>query len=230
MKRPPHKPSQPLDLQMTISEPTIEGALHRIGAAHLPERRGKLNVLQWFVSLTQVDFALKSPGEILQLQEESAALQAHLWGEPEPSLPSIPEMETLRDKVCFHLTELQDKGGTVLGPFTMTIHVLLPSRFALPGAEDFWNRMKRRGVVSTERKETMFSSLLREMGTLLRQFAPLVARCPRCSKFFVKPRANAGYCSRQCQNAHYMAKVRQHDESRIEIKGGRKDGTKRRTR
>lgn len=230
MKQPPHKPSQPLDLQVTISEPTIEGALHRIGAAHLPERRGKLNVLQWFVNLTQVDFARKSPGEVLQLQEESAALQTHLWGEPKPSLPSIAEMEMLKEKVCHHLTELLDKGGTVLGPFSMTITVLLPRRFRVPGAEEFWEKMKRRGVVSAETTEQTFSGLLREMGTHLRQFAPLVARCPRCSKFFVKPRANADYCSRQCQNAHYMAKFRQDQETQVQRKGGRKDGTKKRTR
>jgi hypothetical protein len=41
-------------------------------------------------------------------------------------------------------------------------------------------------------------------GLLQHELDNVLGLCPRCSSIFVKPRKQARYCSRKCQNTHCM--------------------------
>ena len=193
---PPLEPDQPLP------ESIIPLALNRIGASHLPIRLGRVNVFRWFVELSQLDLNKLSPADFLAKREEYGALQRHLWNSPSPYMPPPYDLERLKSDASRHLIEFVDRGGTQMGPFTVYI---LAWNTEFYGKRPAWSKT---GVEGFEQKAGRAKRMLREMGELLREFGASLLRCPHCTRIFVKPRANADYCSRSCQNAHYMQERR----------------------
>lgn len=214
----------PLEPDELLNERVIPLALNRIGADHLPVRLGRLNVFRWFVEFSQLDLSKLSPAAILAKREEYGALQRHLWSAPHPYMPPAFDLEELKRDASRHLIEFVDRGHTQLGPFTVYI---LAWNAEVHGKRPPWSKT---GVEGGERRAGRVKRMLREMGELLREFGASMLRCPRCTRVFVKPRANANYCSRSCQNAHYMENVRRAEkdrkESRISKKGGNAHGEK----
>lgn len=226
---PPDAPTVPL------SEPTIQQALRRIGATHLPVQRGKRNVLKWFVDLAQTDLNDITPAATQAKLEEFAALERHmgLGARYSPPLAGRGDLRHLREETDKYLTELVDSGIVRLGPFSMWIYIAIPKKLGRTVPEG------HPGSDSLDTQAIGTHGLLREMAVLLKEYATSVVRCPRCKEMFVKPRKNADYCTRNCQNAHYMQTVRDSQPKRSAAtrppkcsakakKGGRNHGKKRR--
>ena len=217
---------EPLPPPDILQESAIEPALRRVGALQGHARLAKLKVLGWFVEFAQMDLAASSPAEVLAKQEEYAALQRHFWHEAKPAIPPAWELAESQKTIAFHLFELLDKGSTSMGPFRFHIIIQLPGKLGATIPEG------HSGVVSAEVRRGPHTKNHHAMAEQLREFAPFVLRCPRCKTIFVKPRANAEYCSRRCQNADYMQHIRDEDKKpkkrSTRKKGGNRHGKKRR--
>ena len=229
--------SEPLPPPDILQESAIEPALRRVGALQSHARLAKLKILGWFVEFAQMDLTASSPAAVLVKQEEYAALQRHFWHEAKSVIPPAWELAESQKTIAFHLFELLDKGSTSMGPFRFHIIIQLPGKLGAPIPES------HSGVVSAEVRRGTHTRIHHAMAELLREFAPFILRCPRCKTIFVKPRANAEYCSRRCQNADYMQRERQRileeqkklaeqkeleKSRRQQKKGGHQDGKKRR--
>ena len=215
---------KPLPPPEYLQESAIEPALRRVGALQGHPRLVKLSILRWFVELAQRDLNASSPAEVLATKEEYAALQRHFWSTEKPTIPLSLEVEATQKTIAFHLPHLVDDGIISLGPFTFNVLIILPQKFGarLPGGHS--------GIDSREVRKGTHSQILYEMALLLKEFATFVVRCPKCRAMFVKPRANAAYCSRSCQNADYMQKKRnvEKEKPNNRKRGGHRHGKKRR--
>ncbi|MEP6936109.1 MAG: hypothetical protein ABI988_19565, partial [Nitrospirota bacterium] len=176
----------------------------RIGANHLPRRQGDLNVLDWFLKLAQTNFKASSPAETLSKREEFAALERGFELQLNPYLPSTGDVYLLSAMVSNTFKDLIEDGWVEIGPIYTFVRIDLP-RLSEPGIPK--TTSKPSAAVT---KQIGGNGLHNEMAFLLKKYAASVARCPRpcCNKIFVQPRKNARYCSRSCQNAHYMQLAR----------------------
>jgi endogenous inhibitor of DNA gyrase (YacG/DUF329 family) len=196
--------SEPLPPPDILQESAIEPALRRVGALQGHVRLAKLKILGWFVEFAQMDLAASSPAELLTKQEEYAALQRYFWHEQKPAIPPSWELAESQKTIAFHLFELLDKGSTAVPRASRHIIIQLPEKLGYKPPEG------HSGIVSaTGRRGTPHTNIREKMGELLEEYATFILRCPRCKTIFVKPRANAEYCSRRCQNADYMQRERQ---------------------
>jgi len=215
---------EPLAQSDILQESAIEPALRRVGALQGHARLAKQKILGWFVEFAQMDLMASSPAAVMVKQEEYAALQRHLWHEAKPVIPPAWELAESQKTIAFHLCELLDKGSTSMGPFRFHVIIQLPGKLGATIPES------HSGVVSAEVRRGTHTRIHHAMAELLREFASFVLRCPRCKTIFVKPRANAAYCSRRCQNADYMQKIRDEEKEgkkrSIRKKGGKRHGKK----
>jgi hypothetical protein len=196
-----------------LDSEVAESALRRIGAAAQPPRLGRLNTMTWFVELTQANLSAYTPAEMLAKQEEFAALERYLGVNLSPRLAKREDVEQLKLEAGKALLELLNTGFITLGPFQMTVSIWVRSKH--PQGQNH----QAIEASSCERKDDRGrQGLFREMAFLLKEFAPAIARCPRCARIFVKPRVNAEFCSRTCQNTLYMQKRRK--ASIVDAKGG----------
>lgn len=198
-----------------LPEATLAAALKRTEAAHIPAQREQLNALAWFVELAQwlelhnTDLRHMSPADILTKQEEFAALERQLQVRHSPPLPSKMDLRLLSIGVKDALDDLRHKHETRLGPFFMSVHIVLPTKPSsanpVDRARDVSDFNRAIGAPSflQDRAEGR-NGLMREFAGLLKKYLTSIRCCPGCEMVFVQPRKNAEYCSRKCQNKHYM--------------------------
>lgn len=214
-----------------LPEATLAAALVRTEADAGHALLGQLNALAWFVKLSHtvltlgLEAAKLSPADVLAKQEEFAALERHLQVRQSPPLPSELDLWTVCISARDTLLELFQTGRTRLSPGYTYVDMELPGT---PGDrarthEDFNHGMgnpsfKTDGAVGK-------NGLIREFQALLTKYGSALRYCPRCKMLFVKPRKNAEYCSRDCQNAHYMKTMREKAKAKPK-KGGTHHGTK----
>lgn len=169
--------------------------------------------VDWFIGLANNNLEQLSEGENLTLQEDfSVLMKAHCdW--VNAKLPTHSEMLEVQRIVRHHLSELADKGLTVL-PETPIRHCLsYPRRMAilqtlaigvpvnLPKETPDCMTQHLIGLVS-------FNNLVYFMGHLLEKVGKLVLRCPHCRNIFLQWRRNQEYCSRSCQSVSVMQRRR----------------------
>ena len=84
-------------------------ALERVGFM-----KGKWDELDWFVRFARMDLDEASPGDLLSLEEDFWALSAAHFRSSPKSKPTREEIIQIQRTVQNHLTDLADKGITML--------------------------------------------------------------------------------------------------------------------
>ena len=219
--------------------PTHQRALERVGF-----NKGKWDELDWFVRFARMDLDKASPGDLLSLQEDFWALSAaHFRSSPTP-IPSREQIIEIHQTVRNHLTELADKGITMLPalPGWLWIHYpriqskLLVGASASAKMEEFsWEP----DIASHRQASGDPANLVSLLGELLEKAGNSIVRCPHCRTIFLQSRRNQEHCSRSCQSVAVMQKHRAEAKAKpkrkttarkpgpkTSAKGGSRHGTK----
>lgn len=167
--------------------PEDERALQRI-RFHVSE----WDQLNWYIRFAREGWEQLSPGEQLSLREEIKAVERTLVRRMEGA-EGIPdrddrEIQDIQGVFRQKLTELADTGCVYLGPFEACVFL----------GEGWWGEQLAGG-----------KWLEYHFAQLLKKFPEAIQRCPKCHSIFLRPRSNAYYCSRACQNIAAMRKLRQ---------------------
>jgi hypothetical protein len=192
-----------LQLTTMLSATEKQAALGRIGCAGLHGRASAWKIVDWFVRLTrnQTPFSEMAHVEVESLRQEYRALQEELTertGRLNQDTVNVAALEKFRSAVRHHLEQLADVGRTQFGPFTVTRSVYRPRQ------NDSSARVLDKQVYSGDFVEPCDGQgLVYHLSGLLGQIGLAILRCPYCKQVFLRPRADAAYCSRPCQaNAH----------------------------
>ena len=182
-----------------LSATDRDAALGRIGCADMRGRASVWRIVNWFVQLARdrKPFREMAPVEVELLRQEYRALQESLrerTGALTENVVSIDALEQFRSGVRTHLEELADTGQTRFGPFTLERVVYMPRP----------NTSLPQQVYSGDLIDPFDGQgLLYHLSRLIDQLGLAILRCPHCQQIFLRPRADAEYCSRPCQaNAH----------------------------
>ena len=194
--------------------------------------------MDWFVTLGGAhNFVTMPVWERLKWKEEFAAMLLRTDGSVIPipadpmryprgkvtdllkvtSLPTIEQMQDVRDEITGHLTELADGKGTSLGPFKVTFLVMFRHVHDAYGTHETPRHFIQIGETGEPKANIYQTSLLRHMTRLLETYCDQIRRCPHCSKVFLQNRRHQEYCRRSCQSVAVMQKRRNKEK----MKGNR---------
>ena len=158
-------------------------------------------------------------------------------------LPTLEQMQDVRDKIASHLNELADGVGTYLGPFQINFSVKFKHVHDAYGRQDIPRHCIYRVEMGQPTTNIFQANLLRYMARLLEIYCDQIRRCPRpsCQRVFLQNRRHQEYCDRRCQSVAVMQKRRTEEKEKSKkgpidkkpvlktsIKGGGRHGTKRR--
>ena len=212
-----------------------EAALGRIGCAGMKGRASDWKIVDWFVRLArnQKLFSEMAPIEVELLQQEYRALQEVLQEETggvTQNVVTVEALEKFRSAVRMHLEQLADAGQTEFGPFTLTRFVHMPRQNNAPVTV-----LDKQVYSGDFVKPFEGQGLLYHLSFLLGHVGLAILRCPYCMQIFLRARADAEHCSRQCQaNAHAQRQRVAAKIEKLQSMKGRKDrkreGTTRHTR
>ncbi len=145
--------------------------------------------MNWYLHFAEQDIEKLSGGELLSFKEEARAIERtlvrRLVGSESLPEPTDDEIRKLHALFKERLQALADAGSVSFDPFEVVVTINYLGWFEhLAGKR--W--------------------LEYHFVQLLKKFSADVQRCPKpdCNKIFLKARANATYCSRQCQNRMAM--------------------------
>ncbi len=220
--------------------------------------------MEWFVRLGETQTFVTMPDwEQLKWKEEFAAMYLRATGpansvptdikryprvneteEPQRiELPTLEQMQDVRDNVARHLNELADGVGTYLGPFQINFSVKFKHVHDAYGRQDIPRHCIYRIEMGKPTTNIFQPNLLRYMARLLENYCDQIRRCPRssCQRVFLQNRRHQEYCDRRCQSVAVMQKRRTEEKEKSKkgpidkkpvlktsIKGGGRHGTKRR--
>lgn len=217
MKTIPLGQNPPLDLVAAL-----EKARTRMGL-------GPWNRMAWFVKLANTKVEAWSSGDIQNLQEECAVIRREplflspaqadrkrylrTGGGMGSASPTLLDLKNIHEAIAprlRHLADLTDAADDVVTFGLVALNRTIQFRKT--------NEAQRQAgwaphVISETVDVTGGSwpnEFLLRAAQLLETFVDSIRRCPRpgCEMIFVQPRKNAVYCSRSCQNKHYMQTVR----------------------
>ena len=208
------------DYLASILTKTHQLALERVGFL-----KGPWDELDWFVRFATMDLDKVSQGDFLNLQEEIwALLTVHFKSSPD-SIPLREQIIEIQQTIRNHLTELVDRGQTMLPSLPGFLWITYPriaanlSVGASPVAK--LKKFKRMlEIVSHRAASGHPDNLVPLLGELLEKVGKPVLRCPHCRNFFLPSRSNQENCSRHCQSVAVMQRHRA--EVKAQIKQTRK--------
>jgi hypothetical protein len=221
-----------LHLSAMLSATEKQAALERIGSHRYRGRTGEptvdpWNVANWFVTLakSRTPFADMAPVEVELRRQEYRALQEELTastGKLNQDTVTVDALETFRSAVRHHLEQLADAGRTEFGPFVVTRSVFMPRRH-----ESSARALEQQVVSGDFVKPHEGQGLLYHLSGLIGQIGLAILRCPYCKQVFLRPRADATYCSRPCQANAHARKQREAAKVETGARKGRRGKTKR---
>ena len=195
--------------------------------------------MEWFVALgrTLNNFGSMAGWEQLKWTEEFAAMYSRAAGPvlPVPAdktryprgedaglqaayLPTLAQMQEVRDEIAGHLNDLADGKGTVLGPFQVTVSVRFEHVHDAYGRQKKPRHIIHRGEMGEKVENIYRISLLRHLTTLLETYCDQIRRCPHCLSVFLQNRRHQEYCSRRCQSVAVMQKRRAEEKAKSKKK------------
>ncbi len=170
---------------------------------------GTWEQLNWYVKVAKLDFGELSVEDLLNLQDEVAALSSIVDGTVggRPLLP-LKNLKVVQQNISTHLVNIVDNLSTEIGPFSYTT-VISRLRTRFKNHPDWTpEKLEKLPRVNISKKyshcktqEDMIATILLDrLVELLSEFGDSIVRCLRCHQIFLQLRRHAECCSRQCQS------------------------------
>ena len=191
--------------------------------------------MNWFVLFAKENLDQLTSGDLLNLQEQIAAIWKQLKYTskykrergPDDILPSHEQIVQLQATIVSHLNDIVYKGSSRSGPYSITRFVT-HYHDEIEGWEetDPWtiiDEWKSEILMSGPEEDSYRSYLVTHLFDLFAEHAKSLKHCPHCSKIFLQLRRHAVYCSRACQSVATMKKQR---TKPVKAKSNQKHGKK----
>lgn len=155
--------------------------------------RSEWDELNWYVQFSNKDLGQLSPGEFISLEEELRAIERTIFRRMtgKDTLPGPVDEDVRRYHHFFRNKLMALAEGALIAFSTFELDVTINYRGWLEN------------LVGQRWLEYHFAELLKTF-----HFAVVLCPYEKCEKLFLRPRANATYCSRQCQNRAAMHAIR----------------------
>lgn len=179
---------------------------------------GNWEQLNWYVKVANLDFGELSVGDLLNLQDEVAALCSIVDGRVggRPLLP-LKNLKAVHQKISTHLVDLVDNFSTKIGPFASTTVISRLRKILKNHPESTPEMLEKIPRVNISKRyshcktqEDMIATiLLAHLAELLSEFGDSIIRCLKCHQLFLQFRRQAECCSRRCQSQRAAEITRQ---------------------